>query len=149
MSVDSELTQYFPTATQWGTYDAEVKNGRLKRLNDYSNDPAPSIIGAGMVDAIDDEARIRRPMVRKSFLEKGPNSNKSERGSEPFVPVSWETALDLAASEIDRVRRQNGNKSIFASSYGWASSGRFHHAQSQIHRFMNLAGGYVLSLIHI
>ena len=143
MSVDSELTQYFPTATQWGTYDAEVKNGRLKRLNDYSNDPAPSIIGAGMVDAIDDEARIRRPMVRKSFLEKGPNSNKSERGSEPFVPVSWETALDLAASEIDRVRRQNGNKSIFASSYGWASSGRFHHAQSQIHRFMNLAGGYV------
>ena len=143
MSVDSKLTQYFPTATQWGTYDAEVKNGRLKRLNDYSNDPAPSIIGAGMVDAIDDEARIRRPMVRKSFLEKGPNSNKSERGSEPFVPVSWETALDLAASEIDRVRRQNGNKSIFASSYGWASSGRFHHAQSQIHRFMNLAGGYV------
>ena len=96
-----------------------------------------------MVDAIDDEARIRRPMVRKSFLEKGPNSNKSERGSEPFVPVPWETALDLAASEIDRVRRQNGNKSIFASSYGWASSGRFHHAQSQIHRFMNLAGGYV------
>jgi len=143
MSVDSELTQYFPTATQWGTYDAEVKNGRLKRLNDYSNDPAPSIIGAGMVDAIDDEARIRWPMVRKSFLEKGPNSNKSERGSEPFVPVPWETALDLAASEIDRVRRQNGNKSIFASSYGWASSGRFHHAQSQIHRFMNLAGGYV------
>ena len=143
MSVDSELTQHFPTATQWGTYDAEVQNGRLKRLNDYANDPAPSIIGAGLVDAIDDEARIRRPMVRKSFLEKGSNSNKSERGSEPFVPVSWGTALDLAASEIDRVRRQHGNKSIFASSYGWASSGRFHHAQSQIHRFMNLAGGYV------
>ena len=143
MSVDSELTQHFPTATQWGTYDAEVQNGRLKRLNDYANDPAPSIIGAGLVDAIDDEARIRRPMVRKSFLEKGSNSNKSKRGSESFVPVSWETALDLAASEIDRVRRQHGNKSIFASSYGWASSGRFHHAQSQIHRFMNLAGGYV------
>ena len=143
MSVDSELTQHFPTATQWGTYDAEVQNGRLKRLNDYANDPAPSIIGAGLVDAIDDEARIRRPMVRKSFLEKGSNSNKSERGSESFVPVSWETALDLAAGEIDRVRRQHGNKSIFASSYGWASSGRFHHAQSQIHRFMNLAGGYV------
>ena len=120
-----------------------MENGRLKRLNDYANDPAPSIIGAGLVDAIDDEARIRRPMVRKSFLEKGSNSNKSERGSESFVPVSWETALDLAASEIDRVRRQHGNKSIFASSYGWASSGRFHHAQSQIHRFMNLAGGYV------
>ena len=143
MSVDSELTQHFPTATQWGTYDAEVEDGRLKRLNDYPDDPAPSIIGAGMVDAIDDEARIRRPMVRKSFLEKGFSSNKNERGAEAFVPVSWETALDLAASEIGRVRNKHGNKSIFASSYGWASSGRFHHAQSQIHRFMNLAGGYV------
>lgn len=143
MSVDSELTQHFPTATQWGTYDAEVEDGRLKRLSDYPDDPAPSIIGAGMVDAIDDEARIRRPMVRKSFLEKGFCSNKNERGSEAFVPVSWETALDLAASEIGRVRNKHGNKSIFASSYGWASSGRFHHAQSQIHRFMNLAGGYV------
>ena len=143
MSVDSELTQHFPTATQWGTYDAEVEDGRLKRLNDYPDDPAPSIIGAGIVDAIDDEARIRVPMVRKSFLEKGFSSNKNDRGTEAFVPVSWEMALDLAANEIDRVRNKHGNKSIFASSYGWASSGRFHHAQSQIHRFMNLAGGYV------
>jgi len=112
MSVDSELTQHFPTATQWGTYDAEVEDGRLKRLNDYPDDPAPSIIGAGMVDAIDDEARIRRPMVRKSFLEKGFCSNKNERGSEAFVPVSWETALDLAASEIGRVRNKHGNKNF-------------------------------------
>ena len=128
MSVDSELTQHFPTATQWGTYDAEVEDGRLKRLNDYPDDPAPSIIGAGIVDAIDDEARIRIPMVRKSFLEKGFSSNKNDRGTEAFVPVSWEMALDLAANEIDRVRNKHGNKSIFASSYGWASSGRFHHA---------------------
>src|SRR4029077_20386790 len=32
-------------------------------------------------------------------------------------------------------------------SYGWASAGRFHHAQSQVHRFLNIAmGGYVRSL---
>ena len=143
MSTDNERTQHFPTATQWGTYDAEVEGGRLKQLNDYAADPAPSIIGAGLIDAIDDKVRVRRPMVRKSFLEKGLRSNKSDRGSEPFVAVSWDKALDLAANEIDRVRKRHGNKSIFASSYGWASSGRFHHAQSQIHRFMNLAGGYV------
>ena len=143
MSTDNERTQHFPTATQWGTYDAEVEGGRLKQLNDYAADPAPSIIGAGLIDAIDDKVRVRRPMVRKSFLEKGLCSNKSDRGSEPFVAVSWDKALDLAASEIDRVRKHHGNKSIFASSYGWASSGMFHHAQSQIHRFMNLAGGYV------
>src|SRR4029077_570970 len=31
--------------------------------------------------------------------------------------------------------------------YGWASAGRFHHAQSQIHRFLNTSlGGYVRSV---
>jgi biotin/methionine sulfoxide reductase len=30
--------------------------------------------------------------------------------------------------------------------HGWASAGRFHDAQSQIHRFLNLAGGYVRSV---
>ena len=26
---------------------------------------------------------------------------------------------------------------VFGGSYGWASAGRFHHAQSQLHRFLN------------
>jgi len=37
-------------------------------------------------------------------------------------------------------------RAIFGGSYGWASAGRFHDAQSQIHRFLNLAGGYVRSI---
>jgi len=41
------------------------------------------------------------------------------------------------------VRRAHGNEAIFGGSYGWASAGRFHHAQSQIHRFLNCIGGYV------
>ncbi|MEC8822308.1 MAG: molybdopterin-dependent oxidoreductase, partial [Pseudomonadota bacterium] len=36
---------------------------------------------------------------------------------------------------------EHGNTAIFAGSYGWASAGRFHHAQSQLHRFINLLGG--------
>ena len=32
---------------------------------------------------------------------------------------------------------------MYGGSYGWASAGRFHHAQSQLHRFLNCAGGYV------
>ncbi|WP_163068850.1 hypothetical protein, partial [Acinetobacter baumannii] len=30
--------------------------------------------------------------------------------------------------------------------YGWASAGRFHHAQSQLHRFLNVVGGYTDSV---
>jgi biotin/methionine sulfoxide reductase len=45
------------------------------------------------------------------------------------------------------VRDTHGPGAVFGGSYGWASAGRFHHAQSQIHRFLNTAlGGYVKSV---
>ena len=37
----------------------------------------------------------------------------------------------------------HGNAAVFGGSYGWSSAGRFHHAQSQIHRFLNALGLYV------
>nr|WP_244592248.1 molybdopterin-dependent oxidoreductase [Azospirillum palustre] len=79
--------------------------------------------------------------MREGFLRHGPAS-RDGRGREPFVELSWDEALDLAARELDRVRREHGNAAIFGGSYGWASAGRFHHAQSQLHRFLNCIGGY-------
>src|SRR5206468_2607041 len=35
---------------------------------------------------------------------------------------------------------------VYGGSYGWASAGRFHDAPRQLHRFLNLAGGYVRSV---
>jgi biotin/methionine sulfoxide reductase len=60
--------------------------------------------------------------------------------------VEWDRALDLVAAELDRVRSTFGNQAIYGGSYGWASAGRFHHAQSQIHRFLNAIGGYTYSV---
>jgi biotin/methionine sulfoxide reductase len=84
-------------------------------------------------------------MVRAGFLDNGPAS-RNRRGREPFVPVSWSEATSLVAAEIERIRRDHGNSAIFGGSYGWASAGRFHHAQSQLHRFLNLCGGYTRSV---
>jgi len=42
-----------------------------------------------------------------------------------------------------RVKTTFGNNAIFGGSYGWSSASRFHHAQSQVHRFLNTIGGYV------
>ena len=47
------------------------------------------------------------------------------------------------AGELGRVKRDFGNQAIFGGSYGWASAGRFHHAQSQVRRFLNSIGGFV------
>ena len=55
-------------------------------------------------------------------------------------------ALDLLAGELRRVYASYGPDGVFGGSYGWASAGRFHHAQSQLHRFLNCLGGYVRSV---
>ena len=132
------------TAAHWGTYEVEYdENGKAIRLHPFSKDPDPSPIGLHMLS--DEVARLRvlRPAIRKSWLERGPGANSDKRGQEPFVEVPWDEALDLVAGELKRVKETFGNKSIFGGSYGWSSAGRFHHAQSQVKRFLNCYGGFV------
>lgn len=134
------------TVTHWGTYDVNVLNDRVVGIAPIEEDPNPSPIGNGMVGTLDDRCRIRRPAIRKSYLELGPGNAPPTRGREPFVEVSWETAEAMVGAELERVIHEHGNASIYGGSYGWASAGRFHHAQSQIHRFLNCIGGYTRSL---
>lgn len=130
------------TSTHWGVYDVVVENGRVTGMLPFEHDPDPSPIGQSLVDGVTAPARIRRPAVRKSYLENGPAS-RERRGRDPFVQVPWDEALKLVADELERVITQFGNEAIFGGSYGWSSAGRFHHAQSQVHRFLNSIGGYV------
>ena len=133
------------TSNHWGTYRAKVKNGKVEELVGWEHDKDPSPIAQGIVDVLDGPTRIDKPMVRKSWLERGPGANNNLRGVEPFIAVSWDRAEELVANEINRVKEKHGNSSIFGGSYGWASAGRFHHAQSQLHRFLNCVGGYTRS----
>ncbi|MEX0953283.1 MAG: molybdopterin-dependent oxidoreductase [Nitriliruptoraceae bacterium] len=133
------------TSTHWGDYLVDVRDGQIERITPHADDPDPSPIGPGMVSAHRSHTRIQAPMVRAGWLEHGPGSGAQDawrRGAEPFVEVTHAEAVELIARELDRVRTQHGNEAIFAGSYGWASAGRFHHAKSQLHRFMNLIGGF-------
>ncbi len=134
------------TYTHWGAYDVEVADGAIVAVHPHDEDPDPSDIGKSLEDSVHHRTRIMQPAVRKGWLERGPEKHGGGRGDEPFVAVSWEKALDLAASELGRVKALHGNEAIFAGSYGWASAGRFHHAQSQIHRFLKMFGGYTYSV---
>lgn len=60
--------------------------------------------------------------------------------------MSWQEAIDIVADELKRVIDAFGNQAIYGGSYGWASAGRFHHAQSQLHRFLNCIGGCTRSV---
>lgn len=135
-----------PTATHWGSYEVVAKDGRVIAVEPVAFDEAPSLIGSGMASAHRDPSRIEAPMIRKGWLENGPGPAEGRRGRDPFVAISWDDALDLTSQELSRIRDQHGNQAIYAGSYGWASAGRFHHAQSQVHRFLRQFGGYTDSL---
>jgi biotin/methionine sulfoxide reductase len=142
MSVPKRIS----TLTHWGSYRLEVGAGRIRAAHPSPDDDDPSPIGRSIPSAVHHRSRVSQPMARKGWLERGPEQHGGGRGSEPFVPISWDRAMDLAAAELVRIKRQHGNEAIFGGSYGWASAGRFHHCQSQVHRFLNCHGGYVRSV---
>jgi biotin/methionine sulfoxide reductase len=130
--------------SHWGTFHAEIEAGTVVAVRPHERDTDPSPILDNITASLRHPARIAQPMVRAGWLERGPGPDE-RRGAEPFVPVSWATATDLLARELARVYGAHGGESVFGGSYGWASAGRFHHAQSQLHRFLNCLGGFVRS----
>src|SRR5580704_9192189 len=127
--------------THWGAAEIESDGRQLTSVRPWREDPAPSRILENLAAAHRHPARIGQPHIRQGWLEHGPGA--AARGSDVFVPTSWPTALDLLAGELRRVYADYGPDGVFGGSYGWASAGRFHHAQSQLHRFLNCLGGYV------
>ena len=135
------MTRY--TAFHWGVYEVERPDTDEPVLKAMASDPDPSPIGLAALEAMRAANRVQRPSVRRSWLEHGWGANPELRGIDPYVEVPWQTALDLAATALGDVIARRGNASVFGGSYGWSSAGRFHHAQSQVHRFLNSLGGYV------
>jgi biotin/methionine sulfoxide reductase len=128
-------------ACHWGAFTV----GPELKITPAEDDPAPARLLRSIPANLDTELRVLAPYARRGWLESGPGPDPA-RGSDDYVRLTWADAERLAAGELDRSRRAYGNGSIYGSSYGWASAGRFHHAQSQIHRFLNVLGGYVRSV---
>ena len=141
-----DLARPLQTATHWGAYLPVVNDGKLVEMRGVDFDPDPSRISDGWIDAFDHPARIRQPSIRRGFYENGLNSDTSGRGREPFVSVSWEQAETIVSDALQRIKTDHGNEAIYAGSYGWASAGKFHHAPSQLHRFLNCFGGFTYSV---
>ena len=134
------------TSTHWGNFVVETCDGRVSAVHPAGNDSDPSPIGQSLISSQHRGCRIPRPHIRRGYLDEPGRSDGSKRGVDPFVAVPWDEALDIASAALKRVVTEHGNESIFGGSYGWASAGRFHHAQSQLHRFLNQLGGYTYSV---
>ena len=97
-----------PTCTHWGNYLIESDGKSILAVHPYEVDAEPTPIGQSLLNALDEGARIAQAMVRAGYLKQGRNSDGSGRGVEPFVPVSWRSALDLAADALRHTMGNNG-----------------------------------------
>ncbi|MFC3678370.1 molybdopterin-dependent oxidoreductase [Ferrovibrio xuzhouensis] len=132
-------------SSHWGAFRARWRDGALQVLP-HPADPDPNRLIDNLPGAIRNSIRVSQPMVRRGWLENGPGPD-AKRGRDEFVPMPWDEVLDRLAVELKRVGDSYGASAIFGGSYGWSSAGRFHHAQSQVHRFLNtVMDGYVRSV---
>lgn len=70
--------------------------------------------------------RLRYPMKRKHWEPGG--GKKELRGKDEWIRISWDEALDIAASEIKRIKDKYGNRSILSTA-------------RDVPRLLNLYGG--------
>ncbi|MEU4313740.1 molybdopterin-dependent oxidoreductase [Nocardia sp. NPDC024068] len=140
------MTRTLPTATHWGNFHlGTAADGSLSVTPD-PRDPRPSPIGRSLAAVQDPDHRVARPAIRLGYYRDRTAADPHLRGREPFVEVEWDEALDIAADALRAAQAAGGNRAIYGGSYGWASAGRFHHAQGQIHRFLQMFGGYTASV---
>ena len=138
------MNRFKTHSSHWGAFSGRYENGGLEVLP-HPGDPHPSPLLGNIPAIAHSPVRIRRPAIRRGWLE-GTADHAQFRGANEYVEVSWPRAADLVAKELQRVYGSFGPEAVFGGSYGWSSAGRFHHAQSQIHRFLNVLGGYVSSV---
>jgi hypothetical protein len=136
--------QGVPHSSHWGAFSVLARDRGIE-IVPHPRDLDPSALLGNIPASVSHRARVARPMIRRGWLEEGPGPD-GRRGCDEFVAVSWPEAFDRVAAELRRVYDAHGPRAVFGGSYGWASAGRFHDAQHQIHRFLNLAGGYVRSV---
>ena len=135
-----------PTSTHWGHYQVATENGKLTAIlpNKFETNPSP--IAQSLLDAQHSGCRVPAPHIRRGYLKAPGKSDGTKRGSDPFVQVPWDEAFDIAAQALRSTIDEHGNQAIYGGSYGWSSAGRFHHAQSQLKRFLNQIGGCTYSV---
>ena len=128
--------EQWTSSSHWGAFRVSRDPSGALEVTPRPGDPDPSPQLGNIAGAHRHRSRVAHPSIRR---------RSAGRGYDSYEEVSWDDALDLVATALQQTRDRHGDNAIFGGSYGWASAGRFHHAQSQLHRFLALGGGYTRS----
>ena len=131
------------TASHFGPIRGLTKNDKFEGIADAAEiDFYPVSLIQGVLARTYDDSRIARPAVRKGYLENDYESDKSKRGKDEWVEISWEQAYKLVSDELKRVYKEYGGSAIYGGSYGWYSVGSVNNPQTLLGRMLNILGGY-------
>lgn len=131
------------TAAHWGGLKVTVENGIITRSATAFSDEQENELQTVVAEQVYSPSRVKFPMIRKGFFEG--NSDRTLRGRDQWIRLSWPQALDWVHNELVRVRQNYGAQAIFGGSYGWKSSGALHSSRTLLQRYLNLTGGFVNS----
>ncbi|MDP2916906.1 MAG: molybdopterin-dependent oxidoreductase, partial [Dehalococcoidia bacterium] len=85
--------------------------------------------------------RILYPMKRADWDPSG-ERNPQNRGKSGYVRISWGEALDIIASEINRIKEKYGMYAILSQSDGHGETKIVHGPHAVVPRLLNLLGGF-------
>jgi formate dehydrogenase alpha subunit len=93
--------------------DLNVRHGRIVRVTARQESPVNGlqlcVKGRYGFDFVHHADRLLRPQVRRYLLEGRP---RPSAGRDDFVPVDWETALDLIAERLCKIKADSGPDAI-------------------------------------
>ncbi|QKJ67450.1 trimethylamine-N-oxide reductase TorA [Deefgea piscis] len=139
-AVTGSGTDWKITGSHWGAIRARVAGGKVVEIKAFEFDKYPTEMIQGIIGLIYSPSRIRYPMVRLDWLKNGHKSDTTQRGDNRFVRVTWDQALDLFYSELERVQTSYGPWAMHTGLVGWRQTGQFHTCGNHMLRAMNMHG---------
>ena len=98
-----------------------------------------SVYTQGFKSMIYSDKRLMYPMKRVDFDPNG-NRNIQNRGISGYERISWDEAIDIVVSEVNRIKRAHGPSSILSTPSSHHLWGNVHYRHSTYFRFMNMMG---------
>ena len=135
-----DITQWKMTGSHWGAIRAKVENGCVVDVKPFELDKYPTEMINGIKGLIYSDARIRYPMVRVDWLKNREKSDRTSRGDNRFVRVTWDEALDLFYEELERIQQNYGPWALHTGNVGWRSTGQFHSCGNHMIRAVSMHG---------
>ncbi|SFL19040.1 trimethylamine-N-oxide reductase TorA [Shimia haliotis] len=131
------------TGSHWGAIRALVKGGKVTDVQPLEDDPYPTDMIKGIKGIIYSPSRIKYPMARADWLDNRENADRTTRGDNRYVRITWDEALDLFYEELERVQTTHGPSGLFAGATGWRQTGLFHTCINHMNRAVSMHGNYV------